>query len=86
MKEKHVAILLDRGIVSKVITPPLAILPGWKKRAKRVEHLEIILVIDFLEKDDATLAEMFDEDEQTIMNWKAEVWKWLEVDLPKKRC
>lgn len=87
LKEKHITILLDRGIISKVATPPLGVLPGWKERAEKLEHLGIIFVVDFLEADDLLLAEIFDEDEQAIVSWKAKLRRWLEVDIPKKkRC
>ena len=86
MKDKHIAILLERRVIAEVKTPPLAALPRWKTRAKRLHRLGIILVADLLEASDEMLIDALGEDDTTVTRWKKQATKWLTVELPRKKC
>jgi len=49
------ATLIERGTVSVASTPPLAELPGWKTRAKRLETIDIVTIEQFIEANNTTL-------------------------------
>ena len=71
--------LVELGKVSVVQPPPLAILPGWSRRAQRFEPLGITNVVQFLEANSGDLAIELKYKEATIEKWKRDARKWLVV-------
>ena len=47
--------LIKRGTISVASTPPLAELPGWKTRAKRLKTIDIVTIEQFIEANNTTL-------------------------------
>ena len=65
-----IARLLDVGAVSRVATPPLAALPGWKVRAGKLQQIGIVTVEDLIEADIAEVkAHMEVMRESTVEKW-----------------
>ena len=48
---KTIKLLLDRGGISEVQAPPLRVLPDWGERAKLLESIGIVTVVQLLEAD-----------------------------------
>ena len=73
LKPAAIPILIEREAISAVSAPPLSILPGWKRRAEKLEAKGIIGLDDFIEGDSAELAKIFRNTEtETIDTWKRE--------------
>jgi hypothetical protein len=79
LKEKGIAKLVQKGAISKLGSPPLAVLAGWSKRAVKLEPLGVVNVEQFVEADTAQLANLFKVKIDTIVSWKAELLTWLVV-------
>jgi len=54
------AVLEERGVISRVQAPPLEVIPGWKERAEELSTLGVEDVDDLLEADLSELAEGLD--------------------------
>ncbi len=79
-KPSTAAKLLRVGAIAEVRPPPLAVLPGWETRARRLEKLGIITVIDLLEGGDeqeTAIKRAFRIRPETLERWKAEAEGWL---------
>jgi hypothetical protein len=84
LNEEQQERLLELGKVSVVKPPPLAILPGWKRRAERFAASGIVTIVDFLEADEKELVEQLAKTgrpykEATIRRWKRDAKDWLIV-------
>ena len=79
LNAKQQDLLVSLGKVSVVQPPPLAILPGWKRRAQRFSPLGITNVVEFLEADSKELATKLKYKETTIAKWKRDAKKWLVI-------
>jgi len=76
--EKLVAV----GAVSEVQPPPLAVLPGWKRRAAPLAKMDIVDVTQFLLADTDAIAQQVGRKAATVEMWKREVEGWLQADPP----
>lgn len=54
------AILEARGAISRIVAPPLRIMPGWKERAEKLEQAGVEDVNDLLDADLRVLSEELD--------------------------
>lgn len=54
--ERAVEVLLERGIIHRVSTPPLSALPEYEKNAAKLKRQRILTVEDFILADPETLA------------------------------
>jgi len=82
LSEKQRDRLMELGKIGTVRPPPLAILPGWKRRAERFAVQGIITVVDFLEANTKELVEQSAKTgrpykESTIERWKKDAKEWL---------
>lgn len=75
--------LKERGTVTEVNAPPLFVLPGWTRRASRLEKAGIVNAMQFLGADVGQAAAVMKVKPGTVQRWKGEVLKWL--DAPKNR-
>lgn len=78
LEEKGLARLERKGSISRVQPPPLAVLPGWAARSRKIE--EVLGVKDaeqFLEADDQKIAEAMEITEDTVVDWKSDIMSWL---------
>lgn len=79
LDEAGIDILKTVGAICEVHPPPLSILPGWKRRSKRVEKLGLLDVVAFMEATTEMVAEALGVKPNTVDRWKHEVSEWLIV-------
>ena len=66
-----IKILADMGHISRVNFPPLAVLPGWKSRAEKLEAGGMSSADEFLDSDPVKVAKMFrNTNAATVDGWK----------------
>jgi len=83
LDEHGLEVLTERGVISRVQSPPLAVLPGWQTRARKIKEVtgdKIENAEQFLEGDDKTLSELMGVQVRTIKKWKKEVLGWLTIE------
>jgi hypothetical protein len=79
--QQQIDALVTVGAIAPVRTPPLAQLPGWTTRAKRLEAHGISTASDFLETDNRKLADWLRVKQETIARYKREIIDtWLQPD------
>ena len=83
LKPDSIPILESRGIIARISAPPLVELPGWKKRAEKLEAAGILDAEQFLDSDSAQLAKACRAKESLIESWKNEIIGWLTVPKPR---
>jgi len=79
LKPEQTAVLVERRAVSRLATPPLVELPGWARRAKRLDKLGIVTAEDFLEAPDQEVAFEMKVRVQTVAKWKQGIHSWLVI-------
>ena len=85
LKPKHISVLVERGVISEILGPPLEVLPGWTLRAQKVEAHGIHDVEQFLLADAGALAEWLEVKVETIAAWKRELLEWLKPPQERGR-
>ena len=85
LTEAQIAKLIERGCVAKLHPPPLAELPGWKTRAKKLESQGITDAAQLLMCDDAKLAKALRVQLAMAKKLKQDVEGWLTVEPKKSR-
>lgn len=75
--------LIDLGLIAKVAAPPLAVLPNWQSRAKKLEAIGIENADQFLEADDHVLAGALKVSILRIDVFKQEIRQYLTGNPPK---
>lgn len=67
---------LEGRYVSRITAPPLAELPGWTRRAERLQPAGIVDIEQFLEAaDSGELSSLFAPEQ--IKRWRGELLSWL---------
>lgn len=69
--------LIEVGAISRVQSPPLAVLPGWSTRANRLEPLGILDVEQFLDADPAVIAKHLKVKPATVQQWREDMVEWI---------
>ena len=83
---KSLDVLVAVKALAPVSTPPLSELPGWIKRAERLNAVGIITVQDLLDTKSSAIAEIFGyKSTAGIDRWKEEVREWLMPKPPEKK-
>jgi len=78
LKPETEAVLVMVGAIAPVSAPPLAVLPGWKTRARKLEGSAFTMADAFLEGDEAVLAKLMDAAPERVKAWKDEIERlWL---------
>ncbi len=78
--------LVKKGTISIATLPPLAVLPGWRLRAKRVaEALGIVDAGVFLDRNPEEVSAAVGVSVVTVKKWQADVEHWLTLDAPARR-
>ena len=76
MLRPDVITALEGRHISRINAPPLAELPGWTRRAKRLADAGIISVEDFLDAvDNGALSSIYKPEQLT--RWRNELMGWL---------
>ena len=78
LSEHNRRVLEDMAAVSELHAPPLGVLPGWKARARKLQGL-VGTAADFLEMDDARLAEALGVTGELIAGYKEDIRRYLVV-------
>lgn len=76
--EDDIAILLERGAIAPVSSPPIEEIPMWEGRAVELEEIGIVFVEHLLEANEAEVAEHMGTTKETIQKWKEELARWLQ--------
>lgn len=74
-----------RGTIIPVQPPPLAVLPGWTRRAGRLGKAGIHDAVQLLGVDTDQAAEYMRVKPRTVTRWKREVLCWLKAPEEKRR-
>ena len=72
---KAIKVLEERRRIAPVAAPPIAEMPGWRSRAKKLGAIE--MVDQFIEADAAALAAALGVNPEQIGVWKAELGECL---------
>ena len=75
--------LLKKGKIAEVSAPPLSVLPGFTRRAVRLQKFGIEKVDQFLEASNEELADALSVKPTTVARWKNEARSWMEVPKPQ---
>jgi len=80
LSERVIGILLERGAIAIPQTPPLATLPGWETRARRLERsADIVTIMDLLDADPVRIAAMLHTRADTVKAWQHEAESFLKA-------
>lgn len=80
LSEKGKTLLLHDNVISELQTPPLAELPGWKVRAKKLDIFNIKTCANFLEESNYDLSKILNVKEETIERYKSEIEQFIFVE------
>ena len=75
---KTVQALLEHDRIAEWHSPPLAVLPGWERKAKVFAEAGVVTVSDLLEADQDELAEGLEIPAATLEQCLEEVEDWIE--------
>lgn len=78
LSKKAIKFLLERGVICEVKSPPLAVIPGWEKRAKVFQECGIVTVSDLLDADVVKVSEELGISEEKLMGTIREARQWIE--------
>ena len=80
LSKRHINTLIDVGAVSEVGAPPLAVIPGWKTRAGKLEEVGIEDVIQFIEADTSVICQALRRQPKTVEKYRKELLGWMTAD------
>ena len=75
-------VLIDVGAVAEVGVPPLAVIPGWKTRAGKLEEVGIENVVQFVEADTDVICRALGRQPKTVEKYRKELLGWMTADAP----
>jgi hypothetical protein len=85
-KEGIIAVLMQVGAIAVAKTPPLWTLPGWEKRAERLEGGGIETVADLLNATDEDIAAALGrKTTRGIAEWKNEARNYITVPAERAK-
>jgi len=82
LPEAAITRLEARETISRIKSPPLAVLPGWVLRGQILESCGITDIEQLLEADVTWLGATLDKPPELIEKWQAEATLWL---MPEKK-
>ena len=85
LTEEQQQILIDRGVISPISAPPLAELPGFIKRAERLQEFGIETAEAFLDADPEEVAKQYDVKPRTVRRWQDELLQLLILPHTERR-
>lgn len=83
VKEKHLDSLKAVDAISVVSAPPLKVLPGMRRKAKKYGKVGIEDASDLLKSDTKEVAKILGVDEEVIDGDKGRVQSYLTADKPE---
>lgn len=78
-------ILVRKGALAPLHTPPLSELPGWTRRSEILRAIDVVTIQDFLDADEERVAQLFNYQSATIRKWKRDVQEWITATQPAPR-
>lgn len=85
LNEAAIKRLIAVGAVRAVISPPLAELAGWQRRAEKMVPLGVITMADFLAVPVPQLAKVLRVKAETVTGWQDQLRGWSEMETPPRR-
>jgi hypothetical protein len=79
LNEQQIGRLIQVGAIAPVALPPLDVLPGWTRRAKRLAAVGIKGTDGLLEANIEELAAGLGLKPETVNRWKEEVMRLLTI-------
>lgn len=87
LKARTIEILLAKGTLVRVTTPPLTEIPNFEGRARQLVAAGITTIEDLAEADAKKTAKVIHKSPSTIRRWQSEAMEWLapnDSDLDSK--
>ena len=86
LNSRTIQVLLSRGILTRVSTPPLSELSEcWERRSRKLVKANIVTIDDFITANVARTAEAIKMSDSTVRRWQREALDYLNPKKPKKR-
>ena len=86
MKSRVIEALLANNIIVQASTPPLSELPGWEKRAEKLETVGIITIQNLLDTEPAEIAILLGYKRHShIAKWQDNAREWIAGTVKPKR-
>lgn len=79
---RSIEVLAERGFIARISAPPLAELPGWKLRSKKLVPLGIVDAEQFLEAPEEQLLAALRVSPAQVAAWRREIIGWLSAPQP----
>jgi hypothetical protein len=81
-----ICILLDKGILTRVSTPPLSELSEmWEKRARKLNKAQVVTISDLIEANVPDVAKAIKMSSSTVRRWQIEAIEHLNPTKKKPR-
>ncbi len=85
LRPEAIVRLLAAGAIAEVSCPPLAVVPGWSRRAARLEPLGLGTVEAVLDANPAALGEVFRVRSPTAERWQRQLEEYMSVPAGPSR-
>lgn len=85
LQQKAIDLLLQHGLITEVAVPPIAILPGWQHRAKRLAEIGVSDAAQVLEADVDEVARHMGISPGLFRRWQEQLESWLVAPPEKQR-
>ena len=79
ISKKGIKILLKKGAIAPVSSPPLSILPGWEERAKLLASVGVMNIEDLLTSDLGEIARRLNISPGGLRQAANEAKRWVEA-------
>ena len=74
------ATLEARGVISRVVAPPVRIVPGWEDKAEELEQVGVEDLNDLLDADPSALAEELGTPVEEVERYVDDARRFIESD------
>lgn len=74
--------LLERGAIQEIAAPPLAALPNWQARGRKLQTLDVFTLADVYEIDAKQAARTLKLGVAVVERWQREAAELLGIDKP----
>ena len=86
MNSRVIEALLANNIITRASTPPLSEVPGWEKRAEKLEVVGIVTIENLLETEPKEIAKLLGYKRHShIAKWQDNAREWIAGEVKPKR-